>query len=236
MKRKPLAAGALILMAGLGLIALAVTAGSGPDAGLLSAGLRSFDLDDFGRRQAELKFLKAALDRMENEEKRNPGDPAAPSLQAEQQAVLARMREVARPIPAEALAPELRPLLTNAPPPSAAPPQAASGEPPAPAASAPPAIASRSLETGLGPPATPDIELGLSRDPTLAYIVLVARPRPKLAEHAANGENSAGAADKKPAAKPRAAEKQPAPRLPPPPRPVEHSEPAGTAIAAAPAR
>src|ERR1051326_5985195 len=67
------------------------------------------------RRQQELRFLKAAFDRLEAEAKQNPNSPALRSLQAEQQAVVLRMREVAHPLRAESVPEEVRALVGAAP-------------------------------------------------------------------------------------------------------------------------
>jgi hypothetical protein len=161
------------------------------------------DQDDLGRRQRELLFLKAAFDRLEAEALQDPSGPATPSLRGEQQVVLRHMREVARPIPADAVAGDLRPLVKGEAP---AAPQAAVAlnQSPEPADSA---AASPALQIGLSPPSAA-IELGVSRDPEFGVIVLVARPRPRPAPPSADASAEAqSAADGKPAAKPRAAEK-----------------------------
>jgi len=75
-----------------------------------------FEQGDFGRRQDELLFLKAALDRLDADANRtNPDNPSLRSLHTEQNAVMLRMREVARPLPAESLSRELRFLVKDEP-------------------------------------------------------------------------------------------------------------------------
>jgi hypothetical protein len=66
---------------------------------------------DKPRRQQELRFLKAAFDRLEAEAKQNPNSPALRSLRAEQQAVVLQMREVAHPLRADSMPEEVRRLL-----------------------------------------------------------------------------------------------------------------------------
>src|SRR5436309_2988856 len=75
---------------------------------------------DKPRRQQELRFLKAAFDRLEAEAKQNPNSPALRSLRAEQQAVVLQMREVAHPLRADSLPEEVRKLLGIDPTPSPA--------------------------------------------------------------------------------------------------------------------
>jgi hypothetical protein len=168
------------------------------------------DQDDLGRRRRELQFLKAAFDRLEAEAQQDPGGPAVPSLRGEQEVVLRHMREVARPLPADAVPGDLRPLLKGevptaprvpvpVPVPASPPPERADSVP-----------ISRELQIGLSPP-LPAIELGAPRDPGLGVIVLVARPRPRPAPREPATDASAGAqsaaADGKPPAKARPAER-----------------------------
>jgi TPR repeat protein len=71
---------------------------------------------DLGRRQGELLFLKAALDRLDADVNRtDPDSPALRSLRAEQDAVVLRMREVASPLSAESLPSEPRSLVEHEP-------------------------------------------------------------------------------------------------------------------------
>src|SRR5947207_6922655 len=63
---------------------------------------------DKPRRQQELRFLKAAFDRLEAEAKQNPNSPALRPLRAEQQAVVLQMREVAHPLRAVSMTEEVR--------------------------------------------------------------------------------------------------------------------------------
>src|SRR5260370_6097023 len=116
------------------------------------------------------------------------------------------MREVARPIPAAAVAADLR-LLVKGEAPAALQAAVVLSQPAEPADGA---AVSRELQIGLRPP-SPAIELGVSRDPGLGVIVLVARPRPRPVPREspadASAEAQSAAADGKPAAQPRAAEK-----------------------------
>jgi hypothetical protein len=198
----PLIAGALLSLGVLGVIVGWQAAPSG--SGGVFGNFTWLDQDDLGRRQRELLFLKAAFDRLEAEAQQDPNGPATPSLRTEQEAVLRHMREVARPIPADAVPGDLRPLVKGEA--SAAAPQApvVLSQPAEPADGA---AVSRELQIGLRPP-SPAIELGVSRDPGRGVIVLVARPRPRpVPAGNASAEAQSAAADGKPAAKPRAAEK-----------------------------
>jgi hypothetical protein len=202
----PLITAALLSLGVLGAIVGWQAAPSG--TGGVFGNFTWLDQDDFGRRQRELLFLKAAFDRLEAEAQQDPNGPATPSLRTEQEAVLRHMREVARPIPADAVPGDLRPLVKgDAPTPPKAP--VVLGPSPEPAARA---AVSRELQIGLSPP-SPAIELGVARDPGLGFIVLVARPRPRPVPREspadASAEAQSAAADGKPAAKPRGAEKPP---------------------------
>jgi hypothetical protein len=115
------------------------------------------------------------------------------------------MREVARPLPANAVPGDLRRLLKGEAPAAPEPP-VVSGQLAEPAVSA---AVSHELQIGMSRP-SPAIELGVSRDPGLGVIVLVARPRPRPVQPPADVSAEAQSA----AAKPRAAEK-PATRQPP---------------------
>ena len=166
----PLIAAALLSLGVLGAIVGWQAAPSG--SGGVFGNFTWLDQDDLGRRQGELLFLKAAFDRLEAEAQQDPRGPATPSLRGEQEVVLRHMREVARPIPADAVPGDLRLLVKGEAP---AAPQAAVvlSQPVEPADSA---AVSHELQIGLSPP-SPAIDLGVSRDPGLGFIVLVARPR-----------------------------------------------------------
>lgn len=168
---------------------------------------------DKPRRQQELRFLKAAFDRLEAEAKQNPTSPGLRSLQAEQQAVVLRMREVAHPLRAESVPEEVRPLVGAAPAATTASTvEAPAKDEPRPAAIAAPAnsamveAAPRELKAGLGS-ASADPTLVLSRDPALSGLVLIVRPRPPRPASDAPAEKSAerqpanANAEAKPAAK-----------------------------------
>src|ERR1700730_5452589 len=104
----PLIAAALLSLEVLGVIVgWAAASGSGGVFGNFTW----LDQDDLGRRQRELLFQKAAFDRLEAEAQQDPSGPATPSLRGEQEAVLRHMREVARPLPADAVPGDLRRLL-----------------------------------------------------------------------------------------------------------------------------
>src|SRR5882757_9284873 len=169
------------------------------------------DQGDFARRRDELSFLKAAFDRLDAEAKEDPNGPALRSLRAEQDAIVLRMREVARLLPAESLPSALRALAKDEPRTApAAPLPAGSGS-----ASGTAAVSS-GLKVGLRSPSlVPD--LALSRDPALNLVILIARPRaPRPASEVPSDgsvEPSAANTDTKPAAKARAAERS-APRTP----------------------
>jgi hypothetical protein len=198
----PLIAAALLSLGVLGVIVGWAAAPSG--SGGVFGNFTWLDQDDLGRRQRELLFLKAAFDRLEAEAQQDPNGPATPSLRTEQQAVLRHMREVTRPLPADAVPGDLRRLLKGEAPAVARAPVVLS-QPVEPADSA---TVARELQMGLSPP-SPAIELGVSRDPGLGVIVLVARPRlrPVQPPADASAEAKSAAADGKPAAKPRAVEK-----------------------------
>jgi hypothetical protein len=204
----PLIAAALLSLGVLGVI-VGWAAPSG--GGGVFGNFTWLDQDDVGRRQRELLFLKAAFDRLEAEALQDPAGPATPSLRTEQEAVLRHMREVARPIPADAVPADLRRLLKGEAPvarEAPAAPQAAVVLS-QPAESAVGAAVSRELQNGLSRP-SPAIELGVSRDPGLGFIVLVARPRPRPVQPPGDASAEAQSA----AAKPRAAEKPATPQPP----------------------
>src|SRR5258705_2409056 len=73
------------------------------------------DQRDFARRQDELSFLQAAFDRLDAEARQDPNGPALRSLRVQQESIVLRMREVARPLPAENLPPALRALAKDEP-------------------------------------------------------------------------------------------------------------------------
>src|SRR5947207_1284467 len=73
------------------------------------------DQRDFGRRQDELSFLQAAFDRLDAEARQDPNGPALRSLRLQQESIVLRMREVARPLPAESLPPALRAAVKDEP-------------------------------------------------------------------------------------------------------------------------
>src|SRR5260370_19369296 len=112
----PLIAAALLSLAVLGVIVGWQAAPSG--TGGVFGNFTWLDQDDLGRRQRELLFLKAAFDRLEAEAQLDPNGPATPSLRVEQEVVLRHMREVARPIPAAAVAAHLRLLVKGEDPPA----------------------------------------------------------------------------------------------------------------------
>ena len=209
---KPLTMGSLIAAVTLSLAALGIIAGwRAPPSGTggVFGNFTWLDQDDFGRRQNELQFLKAAFERLEAEAQQDPTGPATRSLRTEQEAVLARMREVARPMPADSIAADLRPVLKGEA--RTVPQAAAVSSPPAEISEGAPV--SRELQIGLSRPA-PGIEFGMSRDPELGVMVLIARPRPRPAPREPSAEASIGSqsagVDGRPAVKPRTVEKRPA--------------------------
>jgi len=202
---------AAISLAALGVIIGWPSAPSG--IGRVSGNPTVSDQSDFARRRDELAFLQAAFDRLEAESKQDPTGPAFRSLRGEQEAIVLRMREVARPLPAESLPSALRALAKEEP--RVAP------EPTLPAGSGDAggrSTASSGLKVGLGPPA-PVPDLALSRDPALNLVILIARPRaPRPAADTASdnsAEPQAANTDTKPTARARAAERPP-PRAPVP--------------------
>jgi hypothetical protein len=105
--------GVAVSLATLG-IAVGWQASSGVDRTLGNP--RVLEQSDFGWRQGELLFLKAALNRLDADAKQTDLDsPALRSLRAEQDAVMLRMREVAWPLPAESLPHELHFLVNDEP-------------------------------------------------------------------------------------------------------------------------
>jgi hypothetical protein len=73
----PLTAAALLSLGALGMIvSWAAPSGSGGVFGNFTW----LDQDDLGRRQREIRFLKAAFDRLEAEAQQDPNGPATPSL------------------------------------------------------------------------------------------------------------------------------------------------------------
>jgi len=202
---------AVVSMAALGVIIGWPSAPSG--IGRVSGNPTVSDQSDFARRRDELAFLQAAFDRLEAESKQDPTGQAFRSLRGEQEAIVLRMREVARPLPAESLPSALRALAKEEP--RAAP------EPTLPAGSGDAggrSTASSGLKVGLGPP-SPVPDLALSRDPALNLVILIARPRaPRPAADTASdnsAEPQAANTDTKPTARARAAERPP-PRAPVP--------------------
>src|ERR1700720_2031588 len=104
---------AVISLAALGVIIGWPSAPSG--IGRVSGNPTVSDRSDFARRREELAFLQAAFDRLEGESKQDPTGRAVRSLRGEQEAVVLRMREVARPLPAESLPSALRALAKEEP-------------------------------------------------------------------------------------------------------------------------
>jgi hypothetical protein len=163
------------------------------------------DPRDFARRQDELSFLQAAFDRLDAEARQDPNGPASRSLRVQQESILLRMREVARPLPAESLPRALRaPVKGEA------------------RASSEPVPSKGSAEAGRSPAAPPELKVGLgasssapdlalARDPALNLIILIARPRPPRPASEAVSDNSAephaANPDAKSAARARTAEK-----------------------------
>jgi hypothetical protein len=103
---------AAIMFAGLG-IAFAWQMPSGIDR--MAGAPAVANQGEFERRQGELAFLKAALDRLEAEARQDPESPAMRSLRAEQRAIVLRMREVARRMPEDSLPQELRGVAKDQP-------------------------------------------------------------------------------------------------------------------------
>jgi hypothetical protein len=184
----------------LAIAAIWQTGAGGEWLPVLPASPAAGDPSDIGRRQHELRFLMGAFDRLESEAKQNPNSPALRSLRTEQEAVLERMREVARPLPRERLPGALPALLGGAPvTPAAAPDKAAKDEAPPvsqPSSVAPAPVAAASaaapgeLKPGLAA-ASSAPNVALSRDPGLNGVVLIARPRPRRPAPEATAENSA---------------------------------------------
>ena len=179
---------------------------------------------DKPRRQQELRFLKAAFDRLEAEAKQNPNSPALRSLRAEQQAVVLQMREVAHPLRADSMPEEVRRLLGIEPTPStAAVVEKTPKEEPRPAVIAAPgnpattAAPAGELKPG-GGSASREPTLVLPRDPALSGLVLIVRPRPPRPASDAPAEKPAerqpASAEAKPAAKPQATVRSPERTLP----------------------
>jgi hypothetical protein len=173
-------------------------------SGIGRGSLSVSDQRDLGRRQNELSFLQAAFDRLEAEAKQDPNGPALRSLRVQQESILLRMREVARPLPPESLPPALGGLTKDEP--RAGPEPVL---PKAPVAATPGPVAGPELKVGLGASGLPD--LGLTRDPALNLVILIARPRPPRPAGEAAPDSSAephsANPEAKPAAKARAGEK-----------------------------
>jgi hypothetical protein len=200
---------AIVSIVALGVIIGWPSAPSG--IGRMSGSPSVSDQGDFARRRDELSFLKAAFDRLDAEAKEDPNGPALRSLRAEQDAIVLRMREVARLLPAESLPSALRALAKDEPRTAPAAPL-----PAGPGSASGTAAVSSGLKVGLRSPSlVPD--LALSRDPALNLVILIARPRaPRPAIESASdnsAESQAANTDTKPAAKARAAERS-APRTP----------------------
>jgi hypothetical protein len=144
-----------------------------------------FNQDKAGGLQAELLFLKAALDRLDADARQtDPDSPVLRSLRAEQDAVTLRIREVvARTLPTERVPRELR-LLANEEA------RAAESTLTAGSASAGGSVATAAvLKVGLE--SSPPIpELNLSRDPALNLVVLMADPA--LVDVASGSEAASG--------------------------------------------
>jgi hypothetical protein len=137
-------------------------------------------------RQNELMFLKEIYDRLERQRQAEGGDTPA-SLRREQQAILQRMAQAAKPI-RDKIPPEIRALLPDPPAPEAekpvtlampavapaapiAPPAAATSTPPAGpsaaplAATAPPPVAPAAAPTP--PPAQVELRIGTASLPPI---------------------------------------------------------------------
>ena len=165
-------------------------------------------------RQQELSFLQGIYDRLERQRQEAGGDAPA-SLRREQEAILRRIAETAKPIH-DKVPPEIRSLLPDAPvadaenPASAAPVAAAAPSPSATAtsgvASARPAAATASPtpppplpEVRIGPANLPGIEVdlsALSRAPGLDHpaerIIKLREPRPAKSADAKPSDSKSG--------------------------------------------
>jgi hypothetical protein len=168
--------GVAVSLATLG-IAVGWQASSGVDRTLGNP--RVLEQSDFGWRQGELLFLKAALNRLDADAKQTDLDsPALRSLRAEQDAVMLRMREVAWPLPAESLPHELHFLVNDEP-------RAAEEPTTVPNITTGVATAPAELKVGLAS-TSPAADLALSRDPELNFVILILPPRPATKSTADN--------------------------------------------------
>src|SRR5437899_9625207 len=75
---------------------------------------------DKPRRQQELRFLKAAFDRLEAEAKHEPNSPALRWLRADEEAVVLQIAEVGQPLLPVSMPEEVRKRLGNEPAPRTA--------------------------------------------------------------------------------------------------------------------
>jgi hypothetical protein len=155
--------------------------------------------EDGDWRQQELSFLKGIYDRLERQRQAEGGDASA-SLRREQETILRRLAETAKPI-REKVSPEILALLSDAPvaepekPPQAeANAEAGAGvavTPAPPASSAPPPLPEVRVELGSGP----KIDAGLNPssryieiDRPIEQIVKVREPRPVKSGERKSGE------------------------------------------------
>src|ERR1700730_9929436 len=162
-------------------IAVGWQASSGVDRTLGNP--RVLEQSDFGWRQGELLFLKAALNRLDADAKQTDLDsPALRSLRAEQDAVMLRMREVAWPVPAESLPRELHFLVNDEP-------RAAEEPPTVPNITTGVATAPAELKVGLAS-TSPAADLALSRDPELNFVILILPLAPPLSRQRTTSPSS----------------------------------------------
>jgi hypothetical protein len=129
--------------------------------------IAAFDRTELGGTTRELRFLKAAYDRIAGQLQDHAGNPAAASLRREREAVLERMREVAEETPAASLPPDIRRLLA-APTPALA---VGGGAPRQPARA--PAIEVGALHVGLSTSSPLAGFAGLTIDPDLTLPLFV---------------------------------------------------------------
>jgi hypothetical protein len=136
--------------------------------------------DEYGGELRELQFLRTALHRIEAELKQQANGLVLASLRTEQEAVMQRVREVARRVPADSLPPDIMRLIAPETAPMPAP-EPAPGIAASPIGQAAPVRQAGELRVGLRPPSPVADFSSLARAAPLALPVFIQRPQPRRA-------------------------------------------------------
>jgi hypothetical protein len=159
----------------------------------LAAVSRFFTGDEYEGELGELQLLQSALHRI-NAELRQPATGLGlPSLRAEREAVVQRVRAVAKRMPADSLPPDIRRLIEPEAAPAIAPGPAAR-----PIEEAAPVRATSELQIGLRPPSPVADFSSLALAARPPWPVFLPRPHPRRAAPAAPAADRPDPAETRP--------------------------------------